>query len=143
MLLSVSQVEDFLPHHCPAATSSYLLKIYFFSGSQWKLLTEPEKRPFIDEAKRIRAQHLADHPEYKYRPRRKTKIVRTSLGSLPPTISSYYNPLSLVFSGHNHHPQYHPSSSTSSSSITSSVTPLPDSTVHTPDEETNIKQSNR
>merc|ERR1719270_2076866 len=110
-------------------------------GSQWKLLTEPEKRPFIDEAKRIRAQPLADHPEYKYRPRRKTKIVRT-MGSIPP-ISSYYNPLSLVLSGHHHHhhSQYHPSTASPSS-----VTPLPDSTVHTPEEDTNvttIKQSNR
>ena len=27
-------------------------------GSEWKLLTESEKTPFIDEAKRIRAKHM-------------------------------------------------------------------------------------
>lgn len=34
-------------------------------GAQWKDLTETEKRPFIDEAKRLRAVHMKEHPDYK------------------------------------------------------------------------------
>lgn len=42
-------------------------------GAEWKLLAETEKKPFIDEAKRLRALHMKEHPDYKYRPRRKPK----------------------------------------------------------------------
>ncbi|KAL7982950.1 hypothetical protein Chor_013556 [Crotalus horridus] len=42
-------------------------------GAAWKRLDAAQKRPFIDEAKRLRARHMLDYPDYKYRPRRKSR----------------------------------------------------------------------
>ncbi|TKR71690.1 hypothetical protein L596_019247 [Steinernema carpocapsae] len=50
-------------------------------GAEWKMLDEAEKRPFIDEAKRLRQLHMKEHPDYKYRPRRKPKAGQNSLSS--------------------------------------------------------------
>ena len=52
-------------------------------GAEWKALNESDKRPYIDEAKKIREQHMIDHPGYRYRPRRKPKNIfkKVSVGA--------------------------------------------------------------
>lgn len=42
-------------------------------GTEWNLLPPEKKKPYIDEAKRLRMEHKKEHPEYKYQPKRKQK----------------------------------------------------------------------
>ena len=44
-------------------------------GVEWKSLSDEEKRPYIEEAKKIRNDHMVEHPGYRYRPRRKPKAI--------------------------------------------------------------------
>uniref|UniRef100_T1J9C1 HMG box domain-containing protein n=1 Tax=Strigamia maritima TaxID=126957 RepID=T1J9C1_STRMM len=46
-------------------------------GKRWKLLSEVDKKPYIDEAERLRVLHSAEYPDYKYRPRKKVKNAPT------------------------------------------------------------------
>ena len=42
-------------------------------GKRWKLLSEEDRKPYIEEADRLRFLHLKEYPNYKYRPRKKAK----------------------------------------------------------------------
>ena len=42
-------------------------------GKRWKSLTQSERNPFIEEAERLRQLHMAEFPDYKYRPRKRTR----------------------------------------------------------------------
>lgn len=59
-------------------------------GSEWKQLADDVKKPFIDEAKRLRNVHQQEYPDYKYRPRRKSRTSQRN--KLRDSISTYLPP---------------------------------------------------
>ncbi|KAF7996270.1 hypothetical protein HCN44_001902 [Aphidius gifuensis] len=87
-------------------------------GRRWKTLDEEERKPFIEEAERLRQLHMREYPDYKYRPRKKTTKPVTS-----PKIKEIKKSKKLSTSSSSSLSSSLSSSSSSSSSTASS--PLP------------------
>lgn len=76
-------------------------------GRRWKMLSEEERQPFIDEAERLRQLHMQEYPDYKYRPRKKAlkPVPKVSApGAKKARKSAPSDILQRNDSNNNHHP---------------------------------------
>ena len=68
--VSRQEVEDTLPGDTSHIGWNRGLNSLFFD--------QEERPPYIEEAKRLRLLHMTEFPDYKYRPRKRAKVKRTS-----------------------------------------------------------------
>ena len=82
-----------------------VIEISKIIATEWKAMTEAEKMPFIDEAKKLRDEHKRKYPDYKYSFHKKTKKVNIQEAKgctnyIPYPTIPMVDPLQSLESGH-------------------------------------------
>ena len=57
-------------------------------GRLWRQLSDDDRKPFVEEAERLRVLHGREYPDYKYRPRKRVRP--------PPAVTSSMNSRSTI-----------------------------------------------
>jgi hypothetical protein len=77
MLWSQIKRREMSGHHPKMKNSEISTQL----GKRWKMMTDVERKPFQDQSAKLRAEHMARYPDYKYRPKKKVSKRPKSSGS--------------------------------------------------------------